>query len=226
MLKKISVRLREESQDQHRDAEGSGFMRCFVKGAMDRGTYAHYLSVLKVVYDSLEKQIESKKDHPAVRPVRFTELYRSKSLEADLAFFGEPGTGQKSSAGKVYADRIAEVASNAPHLLPAHAYVRYLGDLSGGQILKRIAQKMFDLQEGVGSAFYEFPAVTDINGFKNGFREALDNLPISPEEADALVKEASMAFSLNQKVFAELEPILISGIGQERFAGAQKETAH
>ncbi|MCE9597931.1 MAG: biliverdin-producing heme oxygenase [Spirochaetia bacterium] len=222
MQKKISERLREESQDQHRDAEGSGFMRCFVKGAMDRSSYAHYLSALKVVYASLEKEIEAKKDHPAVKPIHFTELYRSESLEADLSLFGNPGTGDKSVAARAYADRIAEVASTAPYLLPAHAYVRYLGDLSGGQILKRIAQKSFELTDGQGLAFYEFPAVTDINAFKNSFRQALDNLPISPEEADALIKEGSTAFALNQKLFVELEPLLIAAIGQERFAGAQK----
>ncbi len=42
--------------------------------------------------------------------------------------------------GKVYVDRICDLANTQPELMIAHAYVRYLGDLSGGQSLKEYSQ--------------------------------------------------------------------------------------
>ena len=43
-----------------------------------------------------------------------------------------------------YVNRINQISEEKPELLVAHAYTRYLGDLSGGQILKKIAQEVWD----------------------------------------------------------------------------------
>lgn len=59
-----------------------------------------------------------------------------------------------------YIDHIHNLASSpetAPLLL-AHSYVRYLGDLSGGQIISERVRRVYDLKkDGGGTAFYNFP---------------------------------------------------------------------
>jgi heme oxygenase len=41
--------------------------------------------------------------------------------------------------------------------LLAHAYVRYMGDLSGGQMIRNKLVKVYDLPEtGAGASFYDF----------------------------------------------------------------------
>ena len=67
-----------------------------------------------------------------------------------------------------YVSRIRTLSASdasAP-LLIAHAYVRYLGDLSGGQVIKRRLMKVYDLPEtGEGVRFYEFGSASG-NGSK------------------------------------------------------------
>jgi heme oxygenase len=109
------------------------------------------------------------------------------------------------------------VAQTTPELLVGHHYTRYIGDLSGGQILKNIAQKAMSLGEHDGLRFYEFDAIDDEKAFKAGYRTILDSLPIEQALADRIVEEANQAFHYNMKMFQELEGNLIAAIGKVLF---------
>jgi heme oxygenase len=109
------------------------------------------------------------------------------------------------------------VARECPELLVGHHYTRYIGDLSGGQILKNIAQKAMSLGEHDGLRFYEFAAIPDEKAFKANYRATLDALPIDQAMADRIVEEANHAFHLNMTMFQELEGNLIAAIGKVLF---------
>jgi heme oxygenase len=98
-----------------------------------------------------------------------------------------------------------------------HHYTRYIGDLSGGQILKKIAQKAMNLGEHDGLRFYEFDSIPDEKGFKVNYRAVLDGLPIDQATADRIVAEANEAFHCNMQMFQELEGNLIAAIGKVLF---------
>jgi heme oxygenase len=137
-------------------------------------------------------------------------------LETDLKYyFGSQWRDAiaLSPAGEAYVQRIREVSNNEPELLIAHLYTRYLGDLSGGQILKGIAQRAMNLSDGEGTAFYEFEEIPDEKQFKATYRQALDELPIDEATATRIVDEANAAFGMNMKLFQELEGNLIKAIG-------------
>ncbi|MGL5192513.1 MAG: heme oxygenase (biliverdin-producing), partial [Chroococcales cyanobacterium] len=156
---------------------------------------------------------------PILSQIYFPELNRKASLEQDLAFYYGNNWREQvapSAAAEAYIQRIREVSETAPELLVAHSYTRYLGDLSGGQILKGIAQRAMNL-EGDGTAFYEFEQITDEKAFKTQYREAMNNLPIDDADADRIVDEANHAFGLNMNMFKELEGSLIKAIGQMVF---------
>ena len=58
-----------------------------------------------------------------------------------------------------YLQRIEELSNSSdPSALLAHSYVRYLGDLSGGQIIRRRLVKAYNLDEaaGYGVSLYRF----------------------------------------------------------------------
>lgn len=52
-------------------------------------------------------------------------------------------------------------------LLLAHAYVRYLGDLSGGQIIGGRIRRAYGLKGKAGTAFYDFSARGEKSGFES-----------------------------------------------------------
>ena len=75
--------------------------------------------------------------------------------------------------------------------------------MSGGQILKNIANKSMGLN-GEGLAFYEFENIPHAGNFKNRYRTALDNLPITWSDGELIINEANYAFKLNMDVFDEI----------------------
>lgn len=216
----LATMLREGTKKSHTMAENTGFVACFLKGTVEKKSYRTLVSNLYFVYSAMEAEFERLKDHPVISKVYFPVLNRKDSLERDLQYyFGNDWKSQvqPSIATQAYVDRIHAVADEAPELLVAHAYTRYLGDLSGGQILKKIAQNGMNLVDGNGTAFYEFEAIDDEKAFKNTYRAAMDDLPIDQAAAERIVEEANDAFGMNMKMFNELEGNLIKAIGMALF---------
>ncbi|EKO14391.1 heme oxygenase (biliverdin-producing) [Leptospira kirschneri] len=216
----LAVILREGTSEEHKAAESSAFIRCFMKGILEKGTYARHLEAFYYVYESMEEELERNKNNLVLKSIYFPELYRKNALLEDLQFFygtWKPNDSQPSAATQDYVKRIRKISETQPELLAAHSYVRYLGDLSGGQILKKVAARALNLPEGKGISFYEFTAIQDINGFKQNYRAALDSLPIDDSEKQSILAESKQVFLLNQGIFSELEQDLISAIGKETY---------
>jgi hypothetical protein len=86
-----------------------------------------------------------------------------------------------------YTSRLRTLADTQPALLLAHSYVRYLGDLSGGQFIKRRIAKAYGLdveaESGSGVEFYSFGSLEgarignmgDMKKVKEWFREGMDS---------------------------------------------------
>ena len=216
----LAAQLREGTKKAHTMAENTGFVSCFLKGVVDKASYRMLVADLFFVYSAMEEEFARLADHPVVGPVAFTELNRRESLEKDLIFYfgGDWRTAIRATPGaQEYVARIRQVAKEEPELLIGHHYTRYIGDLSGGQILKNIAQKAMGLGEHDGLRFYEFDAIPDEKAFKDHYRSVLNNLPIDQAMADRIVAEANAAFHCNMKMFQELEGNLVAAIGKVLF---------
>lgn len=218
----LASQLREGTKKAHTMAENTGFVSCFLKGVVDKASYRTLVADLYFVYDAMEQEIGKLRaaGHPVVGPVGFPELNRRESLEQDLAFYcgeGWRNSVKATPAAQEYVARIHQIAQESPELLVGHHYTRYIGDLSGGQILKAIAQKAMNLGEHDGLRFYAFDAIPDEKAFKTNYRATLDALPIDQAMADRIVAEANHAFHLNMKMFQELEGNLIAAIGKVLF---------
>lgn len=220
MSSNLATKLREGTKKSHTMAENVGFIKCFLKGTVEKNSYRNLVANLYFVYSAIEEEMEKHKGHPVLSHIYYPELNRKDSLEQDLAYYYGPTWKEEvapSPAGKEYVRRIREVSASEPELLVAQSYTRYLGDLSGGQILKKIAQTAMGLSDGKGTAFYEFPDISDEKAFKNEYRQALNDLPVDEAMGDRIVDEANDAFAMNMNMFKELEGNLIKAIGQAIF---------
>ena len=216
----LATMLREGTKKSHTMAENVGFVKCFLKGVVEPKSYRKLVANLYFVYSAMEEEMERLKEHPVLSHIYYPVLNRKQSLEQDLQYYFGSNWRQEavlSEAGQEYVARIREIAQTQPELLVAHSYTRYLGDLSGGQILKKISQRAMNLSDGQGTAFYEFTEIPDEKEFKNKYRQAMDELPVDMATAEQIVDEANDAFGMNMKLFQELEGNLIKAIGTMLF---------
>ncbi|MBE9032825.1 heme oxygenase (biliverdin-producing) [filamentous cyanobacterium LEGE 11480] len=221
MSSNLALKLREGTKKAHTMAENTGFIACFLRGTVEKNSYRKLVANLYFVYAAMEEAMHNLKDHPVMGKMYFPELDRKESLEQDLAYYYGANWReevQPSAATQAYVAQINKVAQEDPEKLIAHLYTRYIGDLSGGQILKKIAVNAMGLNEGEGTNFYAFPKIADEKEFKTMYRGTLDSLPVSEEKGDAIVEEANDAFHHNMNMFQELEGNLIKAIGVQLFS--------
>ncbi|KAF8949878.1 hypothetical protein BGZ46_004870 [Entomortierella lignicola] len=108
-------------------------------------------------------------------------------------------------AQQAYISTIERCSASSPELLIAHAYVRYMADLSGGQILSRRLQKYNGIPEGKGVAFYHFELIEQPEVFKDMFRKRLNQVEISDDQRQEIIQETIMAFHRNIDIFQEFD---------------------
>lgn len=208
----LSELLGAGTKQVHDQAENNVFVKDFLRGRIRKELFKLGAVALYFTYTALEEEIERNKDHPEFAPLYFpTELHRHDALARDLEYFYGPDWQNLvscSPATQHYVDRIHEVGQTDPVLLVAHSYTRYMGDLSGGQVLKKVAQRALKLPPtGEGLEFYHFEGIHSAKAFKQLYRSRMNELDLSAATKERIVEEAVRAFHFNIGVFEELEEI-------------------
>ncbi|TJZ55502.1 biliverdin-producing heme oxygenase [Streptomyces piniterrae] len=204
----FSTVIRTASHEQHTEAENSSFMSDMLGGRLGVSAYRRYTEQLWFVYRALEDASEALAEDPVAGPFIRPELARTAELERDLTHLG--GASWRAGleplpATAAYADRVAFCARDWPAGYVAHHYTRYLGDLSGGQVIRGTAEKTWGFaRKGDGVRFYVFEDIANPAAFKREYRALLDALPVDDLEKQRVVDECKRAFALNTAVFREL----------------------
>ena len=206
MVEDFAKQIKVGTKKSHSAAENTKFVASFLRGVVSKESYRTLVANLYFVYTALEDVAEHLKDNDEVSPLLFDELKRHGALAKDLDYFYGEGwheTIYPSPATKRYIDRIREIGRQEPVLFIGHHYTRYMGDLSGGQILKGIAKRSLKLDDEAFN-FYEFKDILNPVDFKNNYRGTLNCLPLTQTQVDAIITEANYAFRLNMYMFDEL----------------------
>ncbi|KAL8292421.1 hypothetical protein RQP46_001033 [Phenoliferia psychrophenolica] len=237
----LATLLRKSTGKAHQEVMQPAIVAKLVSGQLPQEIHLRYLMMLYQIYAALEDALALHSTHPLLCDVYQPALLaRAPALDSDCAYYtSETAWRAKSPIWReledenppsldAYVGRLEELARNydddkSATLLLAHAYVRYLGDLSGGQTIARTIRKTYRLPDsGEGSSFYEFfvPATagsttglptpagpTETKEIKAWFRRGLDAAGerMTEQERAAVIREARYAFELNIGVFASFE---------------------
>jgi heme oxygenase len=193
----------------HAQVERSGVMQELLRGRIGRSTYCALLRNLQAIYTALEQGLARRAAHPGVGAVLIEGLARSQALADDLSALHGPAWEcelEPLPSAQRYVGHLRMLALEAPLRLVGHAYVRYLGDLSGGQILQRIVARSLGLPGPAGTRFYAFGTPAEAIELAQRLRSGLDAIELDAAAVADLVSEARFGFELHSRLFAELMP--------------------
>ncbi len=196
---RLTERLQAATHRSHIRAERSGIIRDLFRGQTSRTGYALLLRNLLPAYRAMELALAALPANSPVAPGAWRDLARAPALESDLAALHGPGwetTLPLLPAARRYATRVSQAARRSQAALAAHAYVRYFGDLSGGQVLRRVLSRSLGLPATM-LASHHFPGVADAGATKQALRAALEALCVTEAAENTLLAEAVVAFRLN-----------------------------
>lgn len=177
-------------------------IRDILRGQASRLTYALLLRNLLPAYRTMEQSLDEHRGTGPLAALAVREVYRAPSLESDLVALCGPDWDRilpLLPSGAAYAKRVEAAAQGDGLRLIAHAYTRFLGDLNGGRIIRKILGKTLNLDCSCLS-FYEFTAVADPKQLTVSYRNAINEIRMAREDQDAVLNEAAEAFQCNIRV--------------------------
>lgn len=197
--------LREATLDVHRQAEDEPFIADLMAGRRSASDFARLTAQLRPVYGALEPAVAAMRSRGRLTDLFDPRLDRLPAIDHDLAALAgatAPAVVAPLRSTRAYTDRIRRVARSEPRLL-AHHYVRYLGDLSGGQIIATLMRKHYGVADDA-LTFYAFEGLSSKGGFKTTYRRHLDELLADPAFYAEMLDETRRAYEANRRVFAQL----------------------
>jgi heme oxygenase len=203
----FSQALRERTWSSHGDSEGADFMKDLMTGKGSRDDYIALVAQHYFIYDAIEAAADRFANDPIAASFISSQLTRLPAIEADLQFLiGADWRDQITSlpTATAYAARVQTIAKQdwAGGFI-AHHYTRYLGDLSGGQVIRTLMQRQFGFEtNGVG--FYLFEQIAKPKEFKNTYREQLDAVQWDDAERERVINEVLIAYKFNADLFVDL----------------------
>lgn len=228
--KPLATLLRESTHEAHDQVAKSNGAKLLLSGELTK-EYTRYLMMLWHVYDALERALDRHATHLSLEPTyNPTLLARAPLLAADISYLLQVDEGSwKSHPIHVqlmawsptpllaYVRRLEALSqSSDPSALLAHSYVRYLGDLSGGQTIRHTLAKAYNLDEasGQGISFYAFKELRsaklasqgEMKRIKDWFRTGLNTAgEHGIQVKTSVLEEANLAFDLNAGLLDLLE---------------------
>ena len=207
----LADQLKIATASYHRRAERTGIVNDILKKCISRQAYILYIRNLYPIYAGLEKPFE-----PAVAqleilmPFLDNVIRRSTPLSQDLCNL----TGRKDwqnlpllQSSLAYSNHIDYLRQHDPISLLGHIYVRYLGDMNGGQVLHRLLSETLELPHEALN-FYQYPAIHEIVSFRQGYRSLFNSVKLNAPQRRKVIETAIKAFEFNINLSEDIKAIV------------------
>ncbi|MDM7953998.1 MAG: biliverdin-producing heme oxygenase [Cyanobium sp. CZS 25K] len=186
----------------HHQAEGMTFSRALLAGEASPLQLAALIRALAPAYALIEEHGPALASALGADAFPWADLARSQALQQDIAMLGAIPATPASAAARDWMAELQGLVRQAPHRFMAHVYVRYGGDLSGGQQLAEQANAILARQGLPSLRFWQFQR--PISALKQALHEAFEQLDLSAVEEAELLDESVVAFLDTQRLLAEL----------------------
>ncbi|WP_457767984.1 biliverdin-producing heme oxygenase [Cyanobium sp. ULC084] len=186
----------------HHQAEGMAFSRALLDGQATPLQLAALVRALGPGYALIEQRGPELGAALGAIDFPWAALARSAVLAADAAALASAPATPSSAAAALWLAHLQVLAQQAPHRFLAHVYVRYGGDLSGGQQLAQQANAILAAHGLPAVRFWAFDQPLPV--LKAALHDAFEQLDLSEAEEGELLDEAVVAFQDTQRLLAEL----------------------
>jgi heme oxygenase len=181
--------IKELTMEHHKDAERQGFVKILMSGQIDHKLYATYLYNQAQCYSVLEKyglHNSLFRDTP--------NLLRTEHILYDFNSF-DIETPEITQSRKEYVNHIETIQDEAMKLY-AHVYVRHMGDLSGGQMIRK---------KTPGPNRYYIFKHNEVRDYRQTVKETINTYLNVYEHS--VVPEAIFCFESAAKLFKEMKEL-------------------
>ncbi|CAE7168329.1 unnamed protein product [Rhizoctonia solani] len=229
----ISTLVWGSTRKAHDEMTKTPFAVKLLSGELSKEEYIFYAMILYRIYSTFEKGLDAHSTNAVLAPTyRPALLFRAARLSEDIAYllditvdelpthplYQSLLTSPPESVREyvAYLEKLIASKDSMNHSrLLAHAYVRYMGDLSGGQIVKAKLQKAYDLPSGgAGLSFYDFGVLHGSSGteerashsellrikawYRQGMNEGVGNNRVLKE---IIIQETNTAYGHQARLF-------------------------
>ncbi|MDB2439773.1 biliverdin-producing heme oxygenase [Hellea sp.] len=192
--------LKESTWALHTEAEKTGVVADIIRQRVVMKGYLNFIHNLIEVYKALESETAWLSNYAPLQKLFTPALHRHKQLEHDyeklLSLNAEIPSDKIHAETRNYCEHIRHSQKHVPVAMLAHIYVRYLGDLNGGQVLRRLLKSSLGLSDD-SLTFYAFPDINDLADFRTNFRETLNKTIVTETERQSAKQAAMDAFKFN-----------------------------
>ncbi|GLD97076.1 hypothetical protein PINS_up005759 [Pythium insidiosum] len=170
--------------------------------------YGRALLLFYYVFAQMETSLRAAKNDEALKGLQeiLPDFERADAFAKDLAFYlGDDWSTKYSptSAAKDYVNRIKEVEKQNPELLLAYFYHMYTALLAGGQMVKKMVKRSFDLKESAGLEVFEF--TKNRLAIRTTIKDRIDSVPIDDIKRKLIMDESLRIFEMNNQIVRSLE---------------------
>ncbi len=199
----LTDRLREQTEPLHASLEQLPFSQLLFSGDLPRSVYLQYLLGLRLVYQSLEAEIKSWSQVYDKTLEAFYPVFRSQLIDEDIQVLS--GGSSTQSLVNLPKDLIESIHGSLERTL-ALAYVRFLGDLGGGQLLARQLRTRWQLPLGHSNGLAMYAYHEQVPELRKKVKSVINGLSLSVVQQELILKAAESMFKLHRQWFLQLMP--------------------